>query len=325
MRSWWSSQTRAHTSQQSVIRQSRIALWPENCSTRASPPSDCMKRTWRAAQSGGDSSRVSVASRMPTTRTSRTATVEVVAGRRSAKIAGRKGKSDALRAKLFARSGKKIVMLVKAGGPDPVTNAALELAIRQAKEAGVPRDIVDRNLKRASDSKQADYTEIWYEAYGPGGTGFIIQCLTDNLNRSASDIKSTITKAGCKVAEPGSVLFNFTRCGSVVVEGADEDALLEACMEAGGEDVVPVPEDEDGTPSTACVVFTAVEAYGSASAKLKELGFKVNTEESELVYRANAPVEVDDDAFHKCEALIEKLLELDDVDAVYTNADGHHV
>jgi transcriptional/translational regulatory protein YebC/TACO1 len=88
---------------------------------------------------------------------------------------------------------------VKAGGPDPVSNSKLDTLIKQAKDLGVPKDIIERNIKRATDTKQADFAELIYEAYGPGGTGFLVECLTDNVNRSASEVKSTITKSGNKV------------------------------------------------------------------------------------------------------------------------------
>ncbi|GLI68298.1 hypothetical protein VaNZ11_012659 [Volvox africanus] len=243
-------------------------------------------------------------------------------GRRAAKIALRKGKSDAKKSKIYGRVGKKIIQLAKAGGADPTTNAALDTLLRQAKELGVPKDVVERNLKRATDSKQGDYQEVTYEAYGPGGTGLIIFCLTDNLNRTASEVKPTVTKAGAKVAEPGSVMFNFTRCGMIVVDNTTEDAVFEAAMEAGADDVEPVPTEEDGQPSTSYKVFVPVEAFAAAKGTLRQLGYSVNEEDSDLVYKAAAPVEVDDDSFSRCEALVEKLLELDDVDNVFTNCDG---
>ena len=278
---------------------------------------------------------------------SRDHAVDVRCGRRAAKIALRKGKADAKKTKIYARmvrvgmillislithlaqrqhvmfvQGKRIITVVKGGGPDPATNASLSALMKQAQQLGVPKDILERNIKKASDAKQSDFTEIFYEAYGPGGTGFIVECLTDNVNRSASDVKSQIGSKGIgKVAEPGSVSFNFTRAGSILVEQTNEDAIFEASMEAGGEDVVPV-EDEDGPSTTSFTVFSAADAFGSTLSKLKELGFTVNMETSELVYRANAPVEVSDEDYTKCENLMDRLLELDDVENVYTNCDG---
>lgn len=248
-------------------------------------------------------------------------TPPVQMGRRSAKIALRKGKADAKKAKVYGKIGKKIIQIVKAGGGDPTTNSKLSDLLKQARELGVPRDILDRNIKKASDAKQADFTECVYEAYGPGGTGFIVDCLTDNVNRSASDVKAAMTKGGAKPAEPGSVMFNFIRQGLVIVDNTNEEAIFEAAMEAGADDIQPL-NDEEGNPTTSYKVFTAVEDFGSAVAKLRELGFAVNGEASELVFRAATEVEVDDEAFAKCEALYDRLMELDDVDAVYTNAEG---
>lgn len=249
----------------------------------------------------------------------RTTTVQM--GRRSAKIANRKGKADAKKAKIYGRIGKKIIQLVKAGGPDPVANSKLSDLLKQAKELGVPKDVIERNLKKASDAKQGDFQECIYEAYGPGGTGFVIEALTDNVNRSAGDIKSAITKGGGKPADSGSVMFNFMRQGQVLVIGADEDELFEAAIDAGADDVQPI-FDEDGVSTNDFKLYTQVEAFAAAISKLQELGFKVNTEESELVYRGTAEVAVDEEAFAKCEALMDRLLELDDVDSVYTNCEG---
>eukprot|EP00879_Flechtneria_rotunda_P025346 GHRR01026925.1.p1 GENE.GHRR01026925.1~~GHRR01026925.1.p1 ORF type:complete len:223 (+),score=46.46 GHRR01026925.1:320-988(+) len=112
-------------------------------------------------------------------------TPPVQMGRRSAKIALRKGKADAKKAKSYGRIGKKIIQLVKAGGPDPITNSKLSDLLKQAKDLGVPKDIIERNVKKASDAKQGDFQECIYEAYGPRGTGFVIEALTDNVNRTA--------------------------------------------------------------------------------------------------------------------------------------------
>lgn len=246
-------------------------------------------------------------------------------GRRADKIALRKGKSDAKKAKAYARMGKRIITVVKGGGPDPASNVLLSALLKQAQQLGIPKDILERNIKKASDAKQADYIEVTYECYGPGGTGFIIECLTDNVNRSASEVKTRIgAKGHGKVAEPGSVMFNFTRAGSILVEKTSEDALFEASMEAGGEDVVPV-EEEEGASSSAFTVFSASDAFGSTLSKLRELGFAVNAEESELVYRSNASVEVNDEDYAKCESLMDRLLELDDVESVFTNCEGLHL
>ncbi|KAJ9511659.1 hypothetical protein QJQ45_017972 [Haematococcus lacustris] len=229
------------------------------------------------------------------------------------------GKSDAKKAKIYGRVGKKIVSVVKAGGADPSVNIKLADLLRVAKDLGVPREILDRNISRASDKNQADFQEVLYEAYGPGGTGFLVACLTDNVNRSASEVKNALTKGGAKVAEPGSVQFNFTRSGMVLVEDTAEDAVFEAAMEAGADDVVAVTPEEEGAPSTSFKVFTSVEGFNTAKATLVSLGFRVNQEDSDLAYKPAAAVEVDEEAFAKCEMLLERLLDLDDVDGVFHN------
>eukprot|EP00877_Chromochloris_zofingiensis_P013246 jgi/Chrzof1/8175/Cz03g00150.t1 len=242
-------------------------------------------------------------------------------GRRSAKIATRKNKADAKKAKVYGKIGKQIISVVKQGGSDPATNNSLATLLSKANDLRVPKDLIDRNIKRATDGKQADFQESIYESYGPGGTGFIIDCLTDNLNRTAGDVKAAITKSGGKVAEPGSVMFNFLRQGQLLLENSDEESVFEAAMEAGAEDVQPA-SDEDGAPTRNFKVYTQADQFGSTVAKLRDLGFTINSEESELVYRPTAEVEVDDESFSRCEAMMDRLLELDDVFAVYTNCEG---
>jgi transcriptional/translational regulatory protein YebC/TACO1 len=291
-------------------------------------------------------------------------------GRRAAKIANRKGKADAIKAKLYGRIGKMIVQTVKSGGgADPATNSKLAEVLKKAKDVGAPKDLIERNLKRASDSKQADYAELVYEAlsfvvvwgvclfvlvplfpsssshppltrappknpgkknhknqnnsYGPGGTGFVVEVLTDNVNRSASDVRAAITKGGGKVAEPGSVSFQFSRQGlaAVVAPADQEDAVFEAAMEAGAEDVVADEPAEDGDPHR-FLVYTPVSGYASAVAALKGAGLEVDETSSGLVYKPSATVEVDDAAREACEALAERLLALDDVEQVYSTCEG---
>lgn len=244
----------------------------------------------------------------------------VCMGRRSAKIATRKGKADAQKAKLYGKIGKQIAQAVRQGGPDQVANARLREALAAAKMAQVPTDIIERNIKRASESK-SDYAEMTYEAYGHGGTGFVIECLTDNVNRSASDVKAAITKAGGKVADPGSVLFNFQRQGLVMVDAAEgEDKVFEAAMDAGASDMQPATDDDGNV--VGFKVLTAVEDYGAVSSSLAEQGLKIQPEASGLVYVPMVQQEVDDDAFEANEALLERLLAVDDVDAVYTTVAG---
>jgi len=246
------------------------------------------------------------------------ATLPVLMGRRSAKIATRKGKADAQKAKLYGKIGKLIAQAVRSGGADPIANTRLREVLLQAKAAQLPTDIIDRNLKKAADKNSADYSELVYEAYGPGGTGFIIEALTDNVNRTASDVRTAVTKTGGKMADVGSVLFNFSRTGLVMVNASeDEDMALEAALEAGATDMQPVKDEDDVLEGYK--VLTTLESFADVSESLSNQGLKLNMEASGLVYAPLASIEVNDDDYAANEAMLERLLSVDDVDAVYTN------
>jgi transcriptional/translational regulatory protein YebC/TACO1 len=153
---------------------------------------------------------------------------------------------------------------------------------------------------------------------GPGGTGFIIEALTDNVNRTAAEVRSAVTKGGGKMADAGSVLFNFTRTGLVMLDPeADEDAALEAALDAGASDMVPA-KDDDGVLE-GYKVLTSLEDFAAVSTNLAEQKLKLNMEASGLVYMPLADVQVSDDDFAANEGMLERLLAVDDVDAVYTN------
>jgi hypothetical protein len=136
---------------------------------------------------------------------------------------------------------------VKEGGPSPAANPALAVLLQQAKEADVPKDIIDRNLKKATDKGQADFVELTYEVYGYGGVGLVLEVLTDNFNRAAATIRDVVKKGGAKMADSGSVLFNFKRAGVIYVkaDSVKSDELLLAAMDAGAEDVLEPEADED--------------------------------------------------------------------------------
>lgn len=242
----------------------------------------------------------------------------ILMGRRSAKIAGRKGKADAQKAKLYGKIGKLIAQAVRAGGADVIANARLREILNQAKAAQLPVEIIDRNLKKAGDKNAADFSEMVYEAYGPGGTGFIIEALTDNVNRTASDVRVAVTKGGGKMADVGSVLFNFQRVGLAMVNvSVGEDAAFEAAMEAGATDCEPAADDDGAVEGYR--VLSSVEDYLTVSASLQSQGVAVDMEASGLVYVPLAKVDVDDAAFDANDAMLERLLAVDDVDAVYSN------
>ncbi|CAL8466478.1 g6014 [Coccomyxa elongata] len=244
----------------------------------------------------------------------------VCMGRRSAKIAGRKSAQDAKKAKVWGTLAKKIVQAAKAGGSDPSGNAKLADILKACKAAEVPKDIIERNLKKATDKSQADYQEVTYEAYGAGGTGFIAECLTDNVNRSATDVRTAIVKAGGKMADSGSVVFNFQRCGLVFVNSSSEEEVMDAAAEAGAEDVVAADGNDEIVEGFK--VMTSQDEFASVRDKLQEMGLTVDHDHSGLVFAPLTTVEVDDAAFEVNEAILERLLAVDDVDAVHTNCAG---
>jgi len=250
-------------------------------------------------------------------------------GRRSAKIALRKGKSDLARCKVYAKIGKQIAQAARAGGTDPAENSRLRDLMNVARAANVPKDIVDRNLKRAADAKAADFTEIVYECYGHGKSGFVIEALTDNVNRSATNVKIAINKFGGKVADSGSVAYNFRRCGVIMVDASHdngsittEDEVLEGAMDAGADDIQDI-RDEDGT-IIGFKVVTPVELFMKVWKGLEAGGVPVR--EGSLQYLPLSPAQVSDEDFHANEKLLEGILADDDVDAVYTTCAGleHH-
>ncbi|KAI5081190.1 hypothetical protein GOP47_0004373 [Adiantum capillus-veneris] len=253
-------------------------------------------------------------------------TVPVQMGRRSSKIAMRKGAQDAKKAKLYGRIGKEIVSAVRRGGsPNPVANSALAALLQYAKDFDIPKDIIERNIKKASEKGQQDFEPMIYEAYGFGGIGILIEVLTDNSNRAAANVREVVKKSGCKMADAGSVQFNFKKAGVVNVKAdkVDADSLLAAAMDAGAEDVIEPTYYEDEDPQDASdkyyKVMTPLEQYSAVSKRLQGAGIPVVMESSGLEYIPNAILEPDDEAIELNKALMERLLELDDVDAVYSN------
>lgn len=260
----------------------------------------------------------------PTERSFRNSSI-VCMGRRSSKIAVRKGKADQQRAKLYGKIGKQIAQAARKGGASPQENSRLKELMDFARAAQVPRDVVDRNLKRATDSKSADFTEALYECYGPGATGFVIEALTDNLNRAAAEVRTAINKAHGKIADAGSVLFNFRRMGIIMVamtreDGSPvtEDEVLEGAVDGGADDAVLMPPDDNG--DAFCKVSTAVEEFMAVRRFLEAAGLRVT--DGSLQYVPLSAAEVDDADYEGNEKLYESLLNLEDVDNVYTTCEG---
>lgn len=229
-----------------------------------------------------------------------------------ANIKHRKGKADQKKGKIFSRCAKEIISAVKLGGPDPKSNPRLRLAIQKAKEVNVPNEIVDRNIKKASSTDQADFTEMTYELYGHGGVGIIAEVMTDNKNRISSDMRIATNKRGGTVATPGAVSFNFDRKGVIEIlkKEVNEDELFMAATEAGAEDFATDDEELFTIITDPLNLYTVKEA-------LQKGGYAIEEDSIQMIPKTK--VEVDEETAKSNLALIEWLENLDDVDAVYHN------
>lgn len=229
-----------------------------------------------------------------------------------ANIKHRKGKADAKKGKVFSRMAKEIISAVKVGGSgDPKNNPRLRIALQKAREANVPNDIIDRNIKKASSADQADYTEMSYELYGHGGVGMIVDIMTDNKNRVSSDMRIATNKRGGNIASPGAVAFNFDRKGVIQIakKHAVEDELFKVAIEAGAEDF-ELEEDM-------FIITTDPAELYSVKDAITQLGFKCDEASLEMIPKVY--VDCDEETIKANMALIEWLEGLDDVDAVYHN------
>ncbi|MEX2520967.1 MAG: YebC/PmpR family DNA-binding transcriptional regulator [Paracoccaceae bacterium] len=230
-----------------------------------------------------------------------------------ANIQHRKGRRDAARSKLFSKLAKEITVAAKMGDPDPDKNPRLRLAVKEAKSVSVPKDVIDRAIKKSMASDAENYDEIRYEGYGPGGVAVIIEAMTDNRNRTASNVRSIFTKNGGNLAETGSVSFMFDRKGQILyAAGAgNEDAVLEAALEAGAEDV---ESGEDGH----VILTDAADLAEVASALEAALG---EADSAKLIWKPQTLTEVDEDAGDTLFKLINALEDDDDVQNVTANFD----
>jgi len=246
---------------------------------------------------------------------SSTTTTALFMGRAAAVRAATKSKTDAKKAKTNAAYGKKIIMAVKQGGPDPDSNRQLGDLIKQAKANNVPVDNINRAIKRASEASTANFSESTFEAYGMGGVSMVINVLTDNDNRANEKVRTVVNKSKGKMAEQGSVLFMYDRMGMVEVNGElDEEQLLEAAIENDIDDFDLRDGDEDGTS----IVYVDPKETNLMFEAVKGLGFEEGVKMS-LVYLTKAPVEVSDEDFDNNMNIIDALEELDDVDSVEHN------
>lgn len=231
-----------------------------------------------------------------------------------ANIQHRKKAQDSKRGKLFTRLIREIMVAAKAGGSDLSSNPSLRGAVDKAKAQSVPKDAIDRAIKRgAGELDGSDYEEIRYEGYGPAGTAIIVDCLTDNRNRTVGEVRHAFSKAGGNLGQDGSVAFMFSSMGVLTyAPGSDEDAIMEAALEAGADDVVT---EDDGLIE----VLTAPEDYIKVKEAMINSGFE--PEYSELTMRSANTTELNIDDGEKVMRLIDILEELDDVQEVFSNAD----
>ena len=228
-------------------------------------------------------------------------------------IMHRKGRADAARAKLFSKLSREITVAAKSGMPDPAMNPRLRLAVANAKAESMPKDNIDRAIKKAAGGDAETYEEIRYEGFGPGGVGVIVEALTDNRNRAAANVRALFTKNGGNLGESGSVSFMWDRVGRIIYgpEAGSEDKVMEAAIEAGADDV---ESDEDGH-----TIYTAFEGLSEVAAALEAaLGPAKSTQ---IAWRPKVLTPLEGDGVATFMKLIDGLEDDDDVQNVYSNAD----
>ena len=226
-------------------------------------------------------------------------------------IMHRKGRQDAVRSKIFSKLGREITVAAKQGLPDPAMNPRLRLAVQNARAQSMPKDNIERAIKKAAGGEGDNYEEVRYEGYGPGGVAVIVEALTDNRNRTASNVRAAFTKAGGALGETGSVGFMFNRVGEITYkpEAGSADKVMEAAIEAGADDV---SSDEDGH-----VILCAFENIGEVSKALEsDLG---EAESVKAIWKPQTMAPVDEEKAQSVLRLISTLDDDDDVQNVYAN------
>jgi YebC/PmpR family DNA-binding regulatory protein len=231
-----------------------------------------------------------------------------------ANIKHRKAAQDKKRGKTWTKLIREVTVAAREGGGDPGTNPRLRLAMDKAFGANMPRDTVERAIKRGAGTDELEnYEEIRYEGYGPGGTAVMVDCMTDNRNRTAAEVRHAFTKYGGNLGTDGSVAYLFVKQGVIsFAAGIDEDAIMEAAVEAGADDVVV---NDDGSID----VITSPESFAAVKDQLATAGFP--TETAEVTYNAATSTEPDQETAERLLKMIDVLEDLDDVQEVYTNAD----
>ena len=231
-----------------------------------------------------------------------------------ANIQHRKKAQDAKRGKLFTKLIREITVAARMGGGDPDANPRLRAAIDKALGANMTKDTIERAIKRGSGAAEADnYEEIRYEGYGPSGVAVMVDCLTDNRNRTVSEVRHAFTKAGGNLGTDGSVAYLFTKVGTLTFPaGSDEDRIMEVALEAGADDVVT---NDDGSID----VITSPEAFLDVKQAMLDAGLE--PEMAEITMQPSTTVDLGLDDAQKIMRLVDTLEDLDDVQNVYTNAD----
>jgi YebC/PmpR family DNA-binding regulatory protein len=230
-----------------------------------------------------------------------------------ANIQHRKGRQDAKRGQVFTRLIKEITVAAKLGGSDPDINPRLRLAMEKAYEQNMPKDNVERAIKRgAGELEGVDYMELRYEGYGINGAALIVDCMTDNKTRTVADVRHALAKHGGNLGTDGSVSFLFKHCGHMVfAPGTDENALMEVALDAGAEDII---SNDDGSIE----VITAPHDFAAVKQRLEAADFK--PEIGEVTMKAENDVELTGEDAVKMQKLLDALEDVGDVQEVYTNA-----
>jgi YebC/PmpR family DNA-binding regulatory protein len=228
-----------------------------------------------------------------------------------ANIQHRKGRQDAVRSKLFSKLSKEITVAAKMGDPDPEKNPRLRLAVKEAKQNAVPKDVIDRAIKKSTAGEGDDYEEIRYEGYGPNGIAVIVEAMTDNKNRTASNVRSIFSKNGGNLGETGSVGFMFERKGEIIFpsEVGDDDTVMMAAIDSGAEDV---ESSKDGHIIW-CIDTNLSEVAAALESDLGE------SQSTKLIWQPNTTTELDLEGMQKLMKLVDALEDDDDVQRVTTN------